>query len=348
MERISSILQHDIKMATTPVSQLDIEGKSFEEKICFYTSHGSKGDQALYLIQKNGNEDLLSLRTYVNTGHFKKAKALLENETQSKDSEVQAEYLLQKARLHGFEEDWRGCVEFCEQGLALRPMEITQLSFLQCRAMAFYELGFIGNALYECNLILSQEKLYPESMAVRYAWPLKIKCHLAQGNLEVSRPILHRLWSDFFKKGYELDSLLTLLRLEIDFCRAEKRPIDGLAKASFAVAKLLGDRLYEAMSLFDLQSAHSVENQSLKAQLDLYAGEFKKIKSWRNQICDRKPQFTSVERILRTFQQPNEFSFDPLLEWDKIVLTRYNAVIDLKTERVHLFKDFKNKEKLGA
>lgn len=270
------------------------------EEICFFISQRPDHFKAQLLTEINDTNKILELRSKLHSGDFDQAKVYIEECESESNPEIRAEALLGKSRLLCYEGLWQDCLLVAEEGLKLNPIMLTKLSLLQCQAIALFELGIIESALKNCNLILSQKKLYPEAVAVRYSNFLKLRCLIHLKKESEVKPELDTLWSLLAEnKELDLDFLLCLLRVEIDLNRKLQLPIANLALFSFKVAQALGDPLYEGLALLDLLSSNS-DSTEIEKELAPYREKFNKIDRLFQYYSSKDPQCLTSRSLVAT------------------------------------------------
>ncbi len=299
------IIKTDILLASQPVGSPPPTGDQSLQQICFYTSIDLDSARATIAATPSlPDSQILNLRVLTIRGEFQAAKKILQKSNQINDKATRAEFLLAQAMVVGHEGQWADVVSVCENGLHLEPVLITRLSLLQCRAMALFELGHYDSALKDCEAILSQEMIYPSAVPVRYAKVLKVRALLGLNRVQDAGVAMNERWLQLESESFlNLDELLTLLRLEIDFNRSKSLPIRDLAMSCIEVCDYLGDPLYRALAEVDLYTTFKRAPQWLTDSLNKSGERFVKVQSFLQEYECGEASTASSRQILRTIKE---------------------------------------------
>ncbi len=273
-------------------------------QICYYTSVEFNLGKANFIYQSIPQDnELLKLRLNVMSGDFAKAREVFKKVDKFEDNDTKADYCLAETQTLCHEGQWVGAVSVAEKGLRLSPAVITQISLIQCRAIALYELGELNKALKDCEMVLSQQKLYNRAVAVKYSKILKAKIYLAMGETERATSLARSLFQFSDNEPLDIDLLLSLLRLKIDTHRSLQKPISHLASACFVIANALQDPLYAAMAEFDFYTAAENPDFKLRNPLVQKGQSFAKLKHWLANFDAKVSRSTSEQRHLLTVKE---------------------------------------------
>lgn len=263
--------------------------------------HRYRQAEALCLIDESA-DSLQSLRTKISRGQITEAeehlqKYLSENSSHASDPE----YLLEIARLHAFRGEWEKAHLSATQVLEKSPSGVTKMTALQCRSIASYELGQWTTALRDIELIRAIGLLYPLAPAPFYAEVLRVKVEIARERFDVATEILADLWRRDLKEGrLNTDRLLTFLRAEADLKRSQGQFPLGEMQAAHTVANLMGDELYSAMALFEMNGEVSEETKT----------RFLKLASLADDVSLQEPVTTTGRLLRKSFVNASKASLE--------------------------------------
>ncbi len=303
------IIKTDIMLASQPVGSLPPTSDQSLQQICFYTSIELDSARAtIAATPSRPDAQILDLRVLTIRGEFQAAKKILQKSKQINDKATRAEFLLAQAMVVGHEGQWADVVSVCEMGLRLEPVLITRLSLLQCRAMALFEMGHYDSALKDCEAILSQEMIYPSGVPVRYAKVLKVRVLLGLNRVQDAEVAMNERWLQLESEAFlNLDELLTLLRLEIDFHRSKGLPIRDLALSCIQVCDDLGDPLYRALAEVDLYATFQRPPQWLTDSLKNSRERFVKVEGFLKEYQRGEASTSSSRQVLKTVKESDDF-----------------------------------------
>jgi tetratricopeptide (TPR) repeat protein len=290
-------------------------------------------------------DPLQRIRSYLLRGSLDLAREILFSlESSQQSPEMAIEIYLEQTRLNAFEGKWLMALQLSQTALDLKPTGISSLTLRQIRAVAFMELGEFVKAQREIDSAISLAKLFPRTGLSLFVAATQIKVLAFQGQQAQAQSKLERAWADL-KSGpeFNLDNTLTLLRAEIETIRSQQKPVAELSYAALTMARVTGDRLYEALSTLELIAGLSDRMKSTwAASLTSANQSFARIRTLTEEINQDAIPSSSATSISRSIVD-GRFARSPdnIDETLKIILLRREIAIDcreLKVENLKLSK----------
>ena len=230
--------------------------------------------------------DLIQLiRTKISRGQMEEAHALVIKalEITQEDSSFKNDLQLELCRVFYRTGEWTQSIEVANVLLNRDTLpSVGRLAALQTRSLCWFELGNWDRALRDIEDSRSLKMLYEQSQCCLYTEVLKIKTLARKNGVEGTLPLLSELWKKTANGEIpgNADTLLTLLRLEIDLKRIDNKDFSQEALACFHTAHAMGDDLYEALSILDLAySTPSPLQRESRKRLFSLREKFRKIES---------------------------------------------------------------------
>jgi tetratricopeptide (TPR) repeat protein len=207
------------------------------------------------------------------------------------DTEIQ----LEEASTANAQADWSQAAELATRALANKPSAVSTLTLYQIRSLALFEQGRFSESLADLESAESLCEIFPKSSAGFYARVLKAKVLARTRDLSLGRSLLNTLWK---QEDLNSESLLALLRAEIDLRRLERKPLLDLCIYSYHVAQHLGDLLYLNLALVDIYYSALWEDRiSLKASIEQGKSSYVRIQKLCDEIQSEYPFSTTAQTI---------------------------------------------------
>lgn len=207
---------------------------------------------------------LQSLKTEIFLGNLRRAQVILELglESNRKDKEVYLEFLIEKARLCLYNADWANGISTTTALLTEDLPLVSKLTVLQMHAAALGEAGDIDKALYIISTIEPLEKLYPGGNVIFYAKNQRVKLIARKGDLDSAFKGFEELWQSYIVRNsaLSLDFLLTLARTQMELRTLRQQNAQSWGWLAVRLCKMMGDRLFEALTLAELLRNHNASS----------------------------------------------------------------------------------------
>lgn len=274
------------------------------------------------------------LRTLIQRGHIDEARPLLEkirSNIPSSESLAIIELLHEEARILGLNGEYSRALEICNETIKLNPPSVTLIALLQIRAFLFFELGEFKRSLSDVDMMESLARLFPHAPTLLYGRILAIKAMARLRGVSVARLETNRLWTN---TSHNADSVLTLLRLEIDLRRLEQKDVDDLALATHRIAEKMGDRLYSGWAFLDFYlSKNENSREQDQSHLTSILSEFSSIQNfWDNLENPGHQKSTTLKTILA--HKPRHRNPWPDFDFQEIVLSGKDLIVRLSGDFV--------------
>jgi tetratricopeptide (TPR) repeat protein len=264
---------------------------------------------------------LLHARSLIMRGKLHPAKALLEELGTLKTSDHDlVEVDLENARVANAHAKWDEAIKLATLALGKQPSPVSTHTFLQIRALAYFEQGRFSETLVDLQDTELLCEAFPKSCSGFYAKILKAKTLARTRSLEAGRAELNLLWQT---GEINSDLLLTLIRAEIDIRRLEQGPTLDLSICSHYVAYVLGDLLYQGLALVDVFYSLDHEGQRyLKNAMEKAKKKFVRIHILCDEIESNSPKSVTAQTIqnFKGFLSVPPFSEESLCEAPKAIL----------------------------
>lgn len=168
---------------------------------------------------------------------------------------LDAEILLEHARLSVFQGKWAQAKSQCLQALSIRDTgrasPVTEMTIRQVLSVATYNLGEIEDSEREVNLALTLGELFPGAQSLMYARIHLARVYFAKNESHLGREALDAAWESALSgKSPKLDPLIPLLqaeRLDPKSCFVSSKS----AYSEYLIAKAKGELLYQGLALRD-------------------------------------------------------------------------------------------------
>ena len=297
-------------------------------------------------------DPLQRIRSYLLRGSLDLAREILmslevSHQFREMAPEMAIEIYLEHTRLCAFEGKWILALQLSQTALELRPTGISSLTLRQIRAVAFMELCEFAKAQREIDSAISLARLFPRTGLSIFVAATQVKVLAFQGQSTEARSKLDRAWADL-KQGSELnlDNTLTLLRAEIETLRSRGQPVATLSYAALTMARMTGDRLYEALSTLELFSSISKEaKQNWQPALNEAQESFARVRTLTEELSQDLEPTASARSILLSKVEEGFFRTPTQVDETKkvILLDREIAIVgrELKVENLKLSKQIK-------
>jgi len=280
-------------------------------------------------------EPIQKVRTLISRGkHNLAQKEISKIPTEKEDADL----LLERARLSGLSGQWSDCESFASAALSIEAPGPTHLTIRQVRSLARYELGKIDDSLRDIDEIVTLLEVYPSSNSIFYARSLEVRClaaHPARPDTVAARSALDLLWREQTQLGLDLDSVLTLLRIEADLRRIEGLAWEPFSLAGGMIARTLGDAFYEGLAWLDLSySSIPALSSAFAVEAAPKIAEYDRLKF----LCNAE-QVTTSGRILKRGRKSQSklrglALFPRYRELERILLPTRKLMIDLKARQI--------------
>jgi len=285
-------------------------------------------------------DPLLKLRALISLGKLAEADELL-NQLNTSTPDKASEVLIERARLCAFSGDWEGAVVWIEKALQGPLFPLSRLTCHQIRALALFELGQFGAASLDLDWVDSIRTVFPKALPVLYSKILRIKIVARDRSPQVARAQLDALWLDMKEAGeINMDSVLSLLRLEIDLRREEGRAHGDIAIASYLLSKTMGDELYSALGLFDASFSELKLSGSLREEMANHVARYVRLQKLESEITQQSAKSTpsTTARNIIRFDQLNfgskKTDLSEVSEIGTIVLLSRELAVDFKNRSI--------------
>jgi len=299
------------------------------EALCRSTSVEADARQSELLSSLHPELKILGIRSHLLRGNLTEAQKKI-GELENDDDEItRTEIALEKSRLAAFCGKWDDCLKLCNLGLSLKAPLITHLCLLQVRAVAFFEMGAFPQALNDSEMIISQEALLPQAVAINFSKAQRVKILLMMGNQNMAKASLGELWTTFSHGSYfNLDQLLVLLRLELEERRVMEKPHAQVAHACLRVARALGDRLYEGLALLDLMAALPKPDPILHKVSKNFENEFSRLRKLKEDCSQDTPETTTGRLLKKAFKE--DVPIEQARKISQIIIGERKILVDLE------------------
>ncbi|HEX4925640.1 MAG TPA: hypothetical protein VFV50_16210 [Bdellovibrionales bacterium] len=248
------------------------------------------------ILETNEAHPLLRVRAFLAAGRFQDANSVLRDlltKTQA-DHEL-AEVYLEGARLAALEGQWRSALDLAHHALGLGPNSLSTLTLRNVCAIANFELGQLSRALEDLEKADALCKLFPYSTSRTYSDLLRIRILARDSGTRSARLRLDQQWSQLTESGrMTRDTLLSLIRTEIDLARIGQKEHSTWAAAAYILADAMGDELYAALGLFDLLHALPHGSAPWLEPLVAHAQRFNRVRLLNREVSVESPAGTST------------------------------------------------------
>jgi hypothetical protein len=293
-----------------------------------------KKAEALVLHSKP--HPLQTLRTMIQRGNFKEASHVLlklKGAINKSDSLPLVELCLEEARLTYHNANYIHCIEICDEALQLDPPSITLMSFLQVRSACHFELGEFEKSLSDVDTLESLSRIFPTAPVLIYGRVTRAKILARTRGLTVGQRELMTLWK---KTDHNADTLLTLLRAEIDLRRLEQKSFFELAVACYWLAEKMGDRFFSALAFLDYyySKKHS-QRGSDQRMLESFTSEFPKIKQMRNEIEHGSNTQSTTTKTMNEAHPSHDQDW-PLFDFNRLLIPKVELIAQVHESAVEI------------
>lgn len=290
--------------------------------------------EATQIAESRQVHPLQKIRSALSSGNLKQARELISS---IKFGDLSTEVLFEEFRLlfqSGKPEEAIILGRFLLGNEAeLNPL--TLLSLNQSLAVCFFELGLTSeseSSLARCDALLP---LFPNAQSHFYCEATRIKLMYQTHPLEKSRLELDRAWQ-MVAANPDLDRILTLVRLEVDWRKKSLLPFRSWAWLSFILADQMGDGVYAGLSLLDLSITGELP-KNLKLKLKKSILQHGRVKRLNRETYDSEPKLISAAWNQTYLGNTRKAEFAPQKEISLAISTDLKMIIDLKNESVRFF-----------
>jgi tetratricopeptide (TPR) repeat protein len=285
------------------------------------------------------------LRVLIERGHFARASETLEElkgELTAEDSAASVEIYLEEARLLGHRGEWSRAAEICEKAIRLEPPTVTLMALLQVRSLAHFELGEFEKALSDIESLECLSKLFPKAASLLYSRITRIKILVRTRAKPRAERELKNLWENIQPTP---DSVLSLLRLEIDLRRLEGRDYGDLARACLWLSEKMGEALYSALARLD--SYFLRPSLTERKSLESVFFEFPKVQRILEEVEGTSSFVSTTSQSIREFRTkskaaPQTREREP--HFELLILPKAQILVSEKEGKLHFRKLKKRKQ----
>lgn len=281
---------------------------------------------------------IMQLRAHMFRGNLKNAKKMIQEITEDSHFErhrpLLAEITLEQARLSAFAGDYAQCAGLCTMALGMNPTAVSKSTLYQIRALAWYELGEFQEALRDLDAVDSLQALLPYSSSSFYSKIIRIKVEsLCQGP-ESARSMLNNIWEQKTAQSLDPDTLLTLIRAEVDLKKREQADTYQWALASYKTAHFIGDKLYAALGKLDVLCASG--QRVLKTAMNGDVAEFRRVERLIEEMSGEHEDICTTARGWLNYSQRkvSDINTQPIEAFQSLVLLSKKLVISFNPYQV--------------
>ena len=292
-----------------------------------YLAHFRDWDarKAEAVIVQKPVDPLLYLRALIFRGSLEEARTLhasLQKESLTQTTMV--ELLLEEARISAFDGEWASSLRLINTAMLMEPSPVTRLTLFQMRSLAYFELGDFRNSLRDLDTLDSLGTTFSNALTVTYGKILRARIMARSISEDRCEHLLRELWTTIkMRPGFSIDTLLTILRAEIDIRRFFGKQHSDLAFASWLVADSIGDKLYEALGRLDYYCSLSVENRGVvKNEVTQDALSFRRVNALFYQMSDISTVTSTTAQGLNEFWRLQHSSNDEV----SLQFSNYTAI----------------------
>ena len=222
------------------------------------------------------------------------------------------ELLLEEARLAAFDGEWVISLKLINTTMLMEPSPVTRLTLFQMRSLAYFELGDFRNALRDLDTLDSLGTTFTNALTVTYGKILRARIMARSVLGDRCELLLSGLWTSVkSRSGFSIDTLLTVLRAEIDVRRFCGLPHSDFALASWLVADAIGDKLYEALGRLDYFCSLSADGRrSMTSGIKYDASTFRRVNSLYAEMTGLSPATSLTAQAMNEFWKLENSSID--------------------------------------
>jgi hypothetical protein len=272
--------------------------------------------QALLIVEDKNKpiiDDLLKIRALLFRGELQAADAFIRDYSLKNGASDEAvfEASLEQARLAAFQGDWVQAHALTAKGLESGKLEsLSYLSSLQVHALSCFELGSFSDALKSLEMADALSSIYPFSVSSFYVKTLLGRVIARTQGVEHGLNWLDQIWSRFRENDsgavsnsdsvhalvFALIDILKYAKVSTDpsFHAGQKKLLESLTLASFALTEATGERLYSALASADAAACGSEQNQGwFLKKIQSERGEFRRIEKLMSAYESSQPSGAS-------------------------------------------------------